>query len=468
MKKSLLSAIRIAACVLTLTPLAGAAETPRAQAAGQVDLARLDIRLQEFSSRFYPKFVRVEKPAKFGSIEALTGAIEALRAKGQDIQAVAAVIHNINVVEKNIDTNAVVPIIDLLLQVNEWKTASRLYDKLKEQGDKALVANVSLSLADYYFTRNQWEQTVQVAQSIAGDDLHRARLIHGIALQRLRKHRPALAQYAKIPKTSRHYTAARLNTAIANIRQDWWTDAHKIMQELIDRGGINDVVQTDRLYTVWGYSLLRQQYFRNARDIFRNVSQEGPYTNKALLGIALSAAYQNDYIGALNAIRILKNKNTYDLPVDEANLLMPYVYEKLEQRTTAMAGYAQAIKYYEERIAGIEKLMPVDAARLREQFMTGGVEGIAVDREVLDLKDKLPEAFFANFKVVASFQPHLERLGDPALQREYAALNRDYADALQKTVQSALSEKIAYLNHYMSQARFGLATVNDNSGAVPQ
>lgn len=467
-----LMAMRVVAYAAALLSLPVSAQTQTASGVGEVELSQLDTRLQDFSSRFYAKLVRAEKPAKIKSIGALKRAIGDYRAQDQSARALATAIDNVDVVEKNIDDNATPEIIELLLRANEWKTASRLYNKLRDQGDKGLVSNASLSLTKYYFARNQWDKSAQIAQSIAGDialeDYHHARLMHGVALQRLRKHRAALTQYAKIPKTSRYYAEARLNMAVANVRQDWWTDAHRIMEKLVkDSDAGLDAALTDRLYTVWGYSLLRQQYFRNARDVFRNVSLDGPYTNKALLGIALSAAYQNDYVGALNAIRILQKKSTYDLPVDEANLLMPYMYEKLEQRATAMAGYSQAVKYYEDRIASIEKAMPATATALTEQVLAGGAGTITANQEVLNLDEKLPRAFFDNIRTLASYRPQVERMGDAALSREHSALTNDYASALQKATQDALREKVSYLDHYMSQARFGLATINDTGAAAP-
>lgn len=249
--------------------------------------------------------------------------------------------------------------------------------------------------------------------------------------------------------------------AIANIRQDWWTDAHTLMRELLARDGV-DPAFADRVYTVWGYSLLRQQYFRHARDTFRNVGLNGQHTNKALLGIALSAAYQNDYVGALNAVTVLKGRAPADLPVDEAHLLMPYIYEKLAQQATATAGYAQAVAHYERRIAAIEKAEQTSPTVMRERLLNGGAGTLAVADETVDLEDTLPPAFFTNLRLLADFRPHLDRVGDTALKREFAALDARYTAAVQRTVAGALSAKRGFIDHYMSQARFGLAAIDDN------
>ena len=457
-----------AAGALWLTAISFSAVAQEPEATTDAALAALDARVQSFSANVYATLRRVDRPDRIGSMAALVQAVDALQAKQQPARAVALILHNLPMVEQQIDAGGVPHLIDILLSANEWKTASQLRDKLKAGGDKVTQSSTSLRFAKYHFARRQWAQTLAATESIgsevAAEDFSHARLLQGLALQRLRRHRPALAQYAKIPKHSRYYTAARINMALANIRQDWWTDAHLIIEELLRNRRANDeAALTDRLYTTLGYSLLHQQYYRNARETFRNVSLHGPYTNRALLGIALSAAYQDDYAGALNAVRRLKEQDVGDLPVDEANLLMAYFYEKLSQPETAMAGYNQAIQHFDTRIAGIEQVLAVDQADLRRAIASRGPAGIAVAGELLDVEAKLPPAFFDNLRLLASYETEVRRLGDPALARGYAAIDKEHNDTLAKAVRQVLIEKISYLNHYKSQARFGLAAVQDQT-----
>lgn len=456
-----------------LVPITNGAEIPKKDSEISAELTALDVQFREFSSHFYSTLNRVDKPSKIDSMGLLTQKIDSYRSQDQRLDATATILNNIVLVEKNIDTTPIINICALLLETNEWNTASQLYKKIKKQGDKSLVSNVSLSLAKYYFARNQWKETIAVVESIRSDlppeDFHHALLMNGISLQHLQKHRVALKEYEKIPSSSRYYAAARLNMAVANIRQDWWTDAHIIINELLNqKGGKRENELTDRLYTVLGYSLLQQQYFRNSRDAFRNVSLNGKYTNQALLGLALTAAYQEDYVGALNAVNILRDKKDRDLAVDEANLLLPYFYEKLKQLTTANTGYLEAIKYYEGRTQNIRLALPQDSDILIKQVVTTGSSTIAVNGEVVELGDKLPKFIFDNIRLLAQFQPHIDRLGDTVLRREYEAVQSRYRNILRKTVRTVLDEKIAHLTHYMNQSRYGLARMQDHDAIAPQ
>lgn len=461
----------VMACLLVSSALATGSENQRKDAM-QNELASLDSRFQRFSTRFYTAQVRTDKAPKIDSIGALGDAIEHYRSQDQVVNAITTIIKNRGLVEKNADTTPIINIYGLLLEANEWNTAVELYKKVKNQGDKSLVSNVSFSLAQYHFARHQWEETIAILGSIRSDlppeDYHHALLMHAISLQRLQKHRVALREYAKIPPTSRYYVDARLNMAVANIRQDWWTDAHIILNELLnDKRYTNDSQLMDRLYTVMGYSLLQQQYFRNSRDAFRKVGLDGRYSNRALLGLALTAAYQEDFVGALNAVKILKKKNGRDLSVDEANLLIPFFYEKLKQLTTANTGYLEAIQYYEARIQNIKEAMASDPHPLRKQVTSTNTHDVTLNGEALNLNEKLPRFFFENLRMLARFEPKINVLSEATLKSEYLALNNDYQLFLRKAAQALLEEKISHVTHYMNQSRYGLARMQDHDAVAP-
>lgn len=456
-------------CVLVCTTGVSAAVVPKND--GSTELLALDTSFQKFSSRFYTTYIAHNKLSKIDSIHLLAETSEAYRSQKQPVLATATILRNIDVVEKNIDTTPIIGVLSLLLETNEWNTASQLHRRIQKQGDKTLVSNISFSLAKHRFSRNQWKDTISIVESIRSDlppeDYHHAQLMHGISLQHLQKHRAALGEYAKITATSAYYTTARLNMAVANIRQDSWTDAHIIINELLtDKGRNRDSALTDRLYTVMGYSLLQQHYFRNSRDAFRKISLNGKYTNKALLGLALTAAHQEDYVGALNAIKHLKQKKTRDLPVDEANLLLPYFYERLKQLTTASTAYLEAINYYEHRLLNIKNALPSDSDDLRKQVVTSNDGTVTINNEILELDEKLPRFIFNNIQMLAQFQPYIEQVGDNGLRREYATLNAEYRRILQKSAQDLLDEKASHLTHYMNQSRYGLARMQDHDATT--
>ena len=80
----------------------------------------------------------------------------------------------------------------------------------------------------------------------------------------------------------------------------------------------------------------------------------------------------------------------------------------------------------------------------------------------------MPKFFFENIRLLALFQPQVDRMGDATLLREYNVLNNEYKNALQKSTQAILNEKASYLTHYMNQSRYGLARMQDNDATIPR
>ena len=232
----------IVASLLAIASQPAIAETRKSGAATNADLASLDSGLQSFSSNFYTKLNRFNNDKKIDTIDTLAKTLDRYREQNQPVRATAIIINNLGLVEKNIDTTPIINICKVLLEANEWNTASQLYSKIKKQGDKSLVSNISLSLAKYHFSRNQWKETIAIVETIRSDlppeDYHHALLMHGVSLQQLQKHRLALVQYARVPKTSRYYAAARLNMAIANIRQHALKGEGIALQHLDMGGGL--------------------------------------------------------------------------------------------------------------------------------------------------------------------------------------------------------------------------------------
>ena len=252
--------------------------------------------------------------------------------------------------------------------------------------------------------------------------------------------------------------------AIANIRQDWWTDAYDILTDLLTNSRVqNNKPLTDRIHTIIGYTFLQQEYFRNSRNAFRKVTLHGEYTNQALLGIALDASYQKDYVGALNASRILKNKHKLTLQVDEANLLLPYFYEKLGQMATASAGYSDAIKYYEGRLHDLKTATAESRNYFHQVSLKNHSTIVKIHRERVDLGKYLPSSFFTQLYLLQSYKKYLNAIGDNKLDGKYDKLKNKFMRLINNIVNTELKKKSDYIADYMNQCRYGLARLYDKN-----
>ncbi len=429
------------------------------------ELKAIDQKHQNFSTKFYSKFsshasIQLQS---FQNIDSLEKVISSNIGKDRTL-ATGLIMKNLPMLKNNYDSLAIIEIMKILLEQNEFNSAKKLFELLKQDGDIDILSNITYLFANFSFQRKEWAQTLNyldnAVNDLSGEDYNHALLIKGISLQKLAEHRKSITEYEKISLSSKYYPSARINMAIANIRQGWWTDGHNLIKNLLQKSEGNSL---NRLYLILGYSFLKQEYYRNSRESFRNVGLNSPYTNRALLGIALTAANQKDYIGALNAVRILKKKNTSDLPVDESHLLMPYFYEKLQQHTTASTGYSQAVSYYQRRVAGIYNTLQSEIKPSQYPIILNGIVTTNINNNLVKFSPTYPNYFFNNYLVLKSYSTQLAKINNQKLNNDFLQLKTEYETIIIKMINNLLKQKIEQLNSYMDQSRFGLARLYDNN-----
>lgn len=473
MKKSVLVKVAnslILVCFLHYTPVATADSTGNPGDLIITGLTEVDRLHQEFSASLHNRLIKNNtfNFHKVKSIKQLKFLVQDLVKRNEPVAAANLIIYNIPYLQNNYDNLAIFDFISLLLEQNEITTANQLFTLLKNEGDRTLYSNAAFHFASYHYKRRNWNRVLALLSDTVNDlapaENHQALLMLGIALQNKLNHRDAINSYNKIPPSSHVYIPARLNMAIANIRQGWWTDAHTIINDVLASNlPAKNEESINRLYLTLGYSFLYNEYYRNSRDAFRNVGLKSRHTNRALLGLALTAANQNDYIGALNAVRVLKNSNSHDLTLDESYFLMPYLYEKLQQHTTASAGYSEAISYYDNRISRINEIMDADRELYKYALLIDNKGRIQFDTMTLDLSEKFPEYIVNNYINLESYTAVIDKLGDKSIADKFDNLLNEYAMVLRSMVSNLLQKRVLYLNSYKDQSRYGLARLYDNT-----
>ena len=395
------------------------------------------------------------------------------RIASQDLIGAAALLRaQHTLLEDHIDDRLIFSMMRQQLQLGDRSAAQRMYDIIRREGEKSLLSNVSFIFAVDAMRQANWPAVIDysegIYQDLAEDDAAYARLITGVALQHLKQHRKALDHYKQIPPTSTYYLAGQLNSAIAYLRQGWWSDARRT----IDKAVQNPVGEThremiNRLNLVLGYAMLQQEYYRDARNAFRRIDLDSRYSNRALLGLALSAANQTDYVGALNALNRLREQSSIDLSVEESRLLLGYVYQKLEQQMTASASYSEAIEYYQGRLDHLGSLAQhTDKTTTLLDRIDPQRHLIRLDDTLISYADRFPPAFFSNLLMLDKLQHSLQQssVSLPAsLTQRLRALNSRGRTILQDVTEQLVAQRREYLNSYLSQCRYGLASLYDSA-----
>lgn len=453
----------LCACLLWSNAVSAAQVTP-------AEIKALEKRFRAISTEVYSDLVRQNRFAKnsFKTIEALEQETLNLASQDKHVQAIYLIRKHLNLIKNNIDNRSIFYLIEVLLAHNEWNTANEILATVRSEGDKSLLSNVTFVYAKYFINRKEWSKALENLDGVINDlpteDANYALLLQGIADQNLKKHRTAVKYYSRISETSKYHSLAVLNTAVAYIRQGWWTDAKLIIDKLLEnpKAKVSDEM-VNRLYLVSGYSLLEQGYYRHARDAFRNISLDSQYTNRALLGIALTATNQEDFIGALNAINILKQKKSQDLSVDESHLLLPYIYEKLKQHMTASKGYTEALGFYQVRIKSINSLMTPELGLSQEIRISANKSKLHLGDNIINFTRQFPKSFLENHSALESLRQHVDDNMKKNTRQKFERFYAAHTLMLKRMTRSLLDTRIGFLNSYMSQSRFGLARLYDNS-----
>lgn len=429
--------------------------------------AALDKQYQAFTEQFYQDYLNSNKQPAKQSMQELKSATQSA---DTDVHKVAIIINNLTLIQDNFDNRDSYHYITTLLDNNALSYALTIIASIEEYADITTITHSHYLLALYYFQRQQWTTTLKYLQE---DGLNLSKevyahrvFIKGVTLQKLTKHRDAIASFEKIPAESQYYLPAQFNIALANLRQGWWSQAHQIIEKLQKNPAIKGHNQAlDRIYITLAYSLLKKGYFRTSKEYFQKVALNSKYANQALLGIALTSVQQDDYLGGLSASRILKNKTEDELPVDEAHLLMPYFYERSQQWMTASIGYSEASNHYQSKLAKIKQLQQQSNNWQKvnigmDKPVSFDVQGITVN-----LSEFYPRNYFVQAQQLSAYQQGVDQLNNKKLQSSYAQLQQSYRALTNKMIQTQLQNKYRDISSYLDQTRYGLVRLYDNNMA---
>ena len=141
---------------------------------------------------------------------------------------------------------------------------------------------------------------------------------------------------------------ARFNLGIALIREHRLADADRALAAvgtLVTRDPELATLR-DRANLAIGYAHLQQHDAAAARPALERVRLEGPYSNRALLGMGWADADLGDYRDALVPWLELQRRSVVDAAVQESYLAVPYAYGKLGAEKEAASSYENALTSY--------------------------------------------------------------------------------------------------------------------------
>ena len=166
---------------------------------------------------------------------------------------------------------------------------------------------------------------------------------------------------------------AKFNLGVALVRNGQVDAAEEILADLGEMNPFNDELGSlrDKANLALGYALLQDGRPLAAKPALQRVRLEGPFSNKALLGVGWADAELESYQRALVPWMELRSRDLLDSAVQESMLAIPYALAKLDSISQAADHYLNAIEaYYEESNRLDRTIAHIDSGDMFREFVS--------------------------------------------------------------------------------------------------
>ncbi len=165
---------------------------------------------------------------------------------------------------------------------------------------------------------------------------------------------------------------AKFNIGVALVRSGRVDEARALLDELGNMNPFNEELTAlrDKANLALGYALLQDEQPGPAKLLLQRVRLEGPFSNKALLGVGWADAELDNYQRALVPWMELRGRDLLDSAVQESMLAIPYAMAKLQSMGQAADHYLNAIEaFYEESNRLDRTIAHIESGQMFDEFL---------------------------------------------------------------------------------------------------
>jgi len=242
----------------------------------------------------------------------------------------------------------------LYLELGMHNEAGAIFQQVLTQDVPTGVRNRAwFYLAQVWYARGYDDKAEEALRKINGrmsPDLEAQReLLLANVLMHQGRYDEAISQLSGWRGAEPWSSYARFNLGVALVRAKRLNDADPFLS------GVGTMIATtpelealrDRANLALGYAYLQAEEPARARPALERVRVNGPYSDKALLGVGWADAALGDYQGALTPWMELRRRNVLDSAVQESYLAVPYAFSKLNANS-------QSAEYYESAVTSFD------------------------------------------------------------------------------------------------------------------
>ncbi len=242
----------------------------------------------------------------------------------------------------------------LQLSYGMLNQAEQRFDRLLDQNtDEVLRDRIWYYLTKISYQRGHYRKALDRLQKMSGtgDRSTRAELaLIQANLQMALGHNAEAAEVLKGAKAADGWEEyLHINRGIALLRAGELETGRKTLDKLGKERADNEELRAlrDRANVGLGYQLLRAGDAAKAREYLSRVRLQGPFQEAALLGAGWADAELGEYEKALTPWLALLELASYEAPVQEAHLAVPYAFAQLGDSSRAIHFYEQAIGHFD-------------------------------------------------------------------------------------------------------------------------
>ena len=170
---------------------------------------------------------------------------------------------------------------------------------------------------------------------------------------------------------------ARFNLGVAMVRSGRVEDASAMLDAVGNLRPYNEELSAlrDKANLALGYAYLQASQPLAAKPLLQRVRLEGPFSNKALLGVGWADAEAADYRRALVPWMELGGRDLLDSAVQESMLAIPYAMAKLDSVGQAADHYVSAIEAFHEETRRIDQTIErIEQGALIDKFLVADMD----------------------------------------------------------------------------------------------
>ncbi|MDH3532583.1 MAG: tetratricopeptide repeat protein, partial [Gammaproteobacteria bacterium] len=294
--------------------------------------------------------------------------------------------------------------------------------------ERLLAANVAPDIRDrtWFFLAKIWKQRgyLDRAQSALAnlndrlpENLRReARMLQAQIMIERGQYNAAIALLQEWQGKTEWASYAKFNLGVALVRSGNIDAAAEILDALGNLEPFSDELMAlrDKANLALGYSLLQDGQARAAKEPLQRVRLEGPFSNKALLGVGWADAEAENYRRALVPWMELRGRDLLDSAVQESMLAIPYALSRLDSISQAADHYLNAIEAFYEETNRIDRTIGfIQSGEIFEEFLADGADDGSGWYWRLDALPQGPEArYLYHLLATDEFQEGLKNYRD--------------------------------------------------------